>query len=801
MKRGKTINKWISMLVLCTMLLTLLSGCGKGAAGNENGNTADGNGNMTEESATNGSASDAKDTTDAGQGTEPTAMGRYVETVTDLSENLSGWRNRLFRLADSSIIITDSSKPFLISKDNGVTWEEEKSAWRERLIQEDKTIMDAAVAPDHTVAVIYSDYKEDGDFTQKFLLVKPDGTEIPVEIPLTTDEYYPMDTAVADNGRIFVTALGSDNLYEVKEDGSCEQFMTVQEGRPGLMRFQGNLLIMDGMGYKEPLLYDIERGEYIKDETLGDFVQTEYNGGNNFNIDDGYEMYFFPGEEDILYIAGQKGLHRHVISGSAMEQVIDGSLCTFSNPAHRIQSVILLDNNEFLALFTGTKLVRFVYDPDMPTVPNEKIKIYSLKENSTVQQAISLYQTAHPEVFLEYEIGMEQGGSVTRDDALKNLNTKIMAGEGPDVLILDNLPLDSYLEKGLLTDLTPLLGSLSGEEELFGNIVDAMKMQDGIYAMPCEISIPVIVGKEAQLSGAKDLKGIADMTEKLREDNPGKNINDLCTEKGVMRFYSMVCAPAWTDASGNLNKDAIREFLEQTNRIYHAQVDECDRDILDMYIQGNDSWMESFGEKREDSEYLRKWVNAMDYIGDYCQMAEGTVDGTLGYARTISISKVAGFEDCEWSVMNGQSSNVFCTRTILGISAASEHTEQAQDFVKLCLGKDNQTALLNGLPVNKAAFEKIFTTLPEYIEEDGAFGWEGSSRGDGTRLDFISYWPTEEQIARLRSCVESANTAYIENLILEGAVYEEGILYLRGDRSLEDAVNNIEKKVALYMAE
>ena len=48
---------------------------------------------------------------------------------------------------------------------------------------------------------------------------------------------------------------------------------------------------------------------------------------------------------------------------------------------------------------------------------------------------------------MEYETGMGDGDSVTREDALKKLNTRIMAGEGPDVIVLDDMPVDSYIEK------------------------------------------------------------------------------------------------------------------------------------------------------------------------------------------------------------------------------------------------------------------------------------------------------------------------------------------------------------------
>lgn len=271
------------------------------------------------------------------------------------------------------------------------------------------------------------------------------------------------------------------NLYEIKEDGSGEVFLTL-ELTPMLIQFQNDLMIIDGWDYDELLIYDMEKREYIEDEVLGDFVKENYkdrsNNGGSF-----YDLYFFMGEENILYLAGEnilylageKGLYRHVIGGSAIEQVIDGNLSVFNNPSYTLRGMLALDNSQFVALFSGGIVARFTYNPDIPTVPNEKLKVYSLKENKTVRQAVTLYQMAYPEIYVEYEIGMEDGSSVTREDALKSLNTKMMADDGPDVLILDNMPIDSYVEKGLLLDISPLLDGLSGDDALFGNFVEAFR--------------------------------------------------------------------------------------------------------------------------------------------------------------------------------------------------------------------------------------------------------------------------------------------------------------------------------------
>ncbi len=68
------------------------------------------------------------------------------------------------------------------------------------------------------------------------------------------------------------------------------------------------------------------------------------------------------------------------------------------------------------------------------------------EDEPVIRQAISLYQMKNPEIYVEYEVGLE-GNAATREDVIKNLNTRMMAGEGPDVLILDNMPMILILKR------------------------------------------------------------------------------------------------------------------------------------------------------------------------------------------------------------------------------------------------------------------------------------------------------------------------------------------------------------------
>lgn len=774
----------VAMLVF-SVLASALSGCGIHSADN-NENTVS-------------SASRNESGADGAQMPEGTAMGRYVEEITDLSEQI-GYARHIFRLENGSLLITDEINDFQTSTDNGATWKADENAgsWRAALTERE-SIVSLAVGPDNMTVVIYDVRQEDSpgeenpfNMNYEVMLVRPDGVRIPVEISVTEEDEHPYRVWISDGGRIFVSTFGP-NLYEVKEDGSSELFLTL-ESSPMLIQFQNNLMILDGWDYGELLIYDMEKREYIEDEVLRSFVRENYqdrsNNGGSF-----YDLYFFMGEENVLYLAGKKGLHRHVIGGNAIEQVIDGKLSVFNNPSFALRGMLALDNGQFIALFQGGVVVSFTYDPDIPTVPGEKLKVYSLKENNTVRQAVTLYQMADPEVYIEYEVGMEEGSSVTREDALKSLNTKMMAEDGPDVLILDNMPVDSYIEKGLLCDLSPVLDSLDGEDALFENLVNAFRTDGNIYMMPCEIELPVVYGPEINSSKAADLSGIADVLEERREEEPGRDLFGICAASGTMRLFSMISVPFWKTGAGEINREALEDYLVQIKRIYDVQMDGLSEEAIAQYQDLQMTMLEFGYDMENDSEINRENMDYMAYLMGERQILCSLMSGEYEYAALCSIPRMEEYKDDVIAWMGG---DIFYPRTLMGISAVSGNTEKAEAFVRLMLGKENQRSLFGGFAVNRAAFQNIWQ---EEAGGDEVYSNIAMMDEDGQVFQLVVYWPGERQIAELQSFMETVKIPYIEDVVLEEAVYEAGVVYLQGGQSLEETLDAIEKKASLYMAE
>lgn len=797
----KRFKNGIAMFLTMAAFVVSLNGCGIMGNGNNGGSTA---------------------ADDSGEGISPAAMGRYVEDTLDLSDKISGRGNNLYQLSNGNLLISDRSGEFMKSGDNGKTWITDTRRWRTKMLEEGVYISSMAVGPDNTVALIRQvDTSEDGtldgeesvpespfDYVLNFqvLIVRPDNTEILVDVPIMDSDDSLYKIYIADNGRIFVSTIGSSSLYEVREDGSSELFLALDGGRPELLRFQGDLMLIDGNRFDGPVLYDMAKEEFIEDEVLTEFVSANYGDRNDtYDADDTYRLYYFFSGEDVLYLAGEKGLYRHVIGGSVMEQIIDGNLCSLGNPSYKLQGMLPLENNEFLALFEGGKIVHYMYDAGIPAKPSEKITVYGLEDNETIRQAINTYQIRNPEVYIEFEIGMDGSSSVTKEDAIKNLNTKIMAGEGPDVLLLDNMPLDSYLEKGLLLDLAPILEEIDQEEGIFGNITEAVKKDGKVCVMPCEVRIPVMMADKKYIAELQDIEDVADMAEALREENPGKDLLGFCSAKSIMRLYSMACAPAWITADGELNKEAVAQFLEQMKRIYDAQMDGISADVVKSYDEMNEYYTNYVGVPYDDTDDVRTGTDVMSYLGGVIQMVNGTFcvfDNFNGFNMMTSIQRTEGYENAGWTTMKGQGGSVFWAVSLLGISTASNQQERAADFVKSCFGKENQTGLYYGLPVNKTAFEEYLKpSSAKDVQEDGTCGCYMLSNNEGLQVYLNVYWPDEEQRAAFRKCMEETDTAYFKNDIIEYAIYENGIAYIQGTESLEKSMEDIEKKISIYMAE
>lgn len=774
-------RKKIICLLLAVVLVFTLAGCGGGNSNGGQSNASSGAGTAAEGGEQKGNPDGAN---------EQQAMGRYVEEEIDLTELASSPFTNLCRREDGSLVALNCTGGYLVSKDEGVTWNDETPEWLREI---DGWTSMIAMTPDGTCGISYYAGEEEIN-----ILVLSDGTQVPIEIPSTEENKYIRQIIATDDNRMLAN-VGLGNLYEVHKDGSCELLVETQT-HASFTAVKGNLVFMDSDGSdgKMPVIYDMEAGGYIEDDALMEFVNGSY-GERYYNGSYDCTMYMLPGEERVLYLIGNKGIHRHAIGGNMMEQIVDGSLSMLSNPSYSIASAMQLENNVFLVLFSNGKLLRLTYDPNVSAVPEKMLKIYSLKENNDLRQIIALYQSQNPDVYISYQIGMEEGSSVTREDAVKKLNTEIMAGTGPDLIVMDGLPFTSYVQKGVLLDITDYLKEYSAGTPLFDNIIEALKVDGKAYVAPATISLPKLIGRGDVLDKITDLSNIGEAVEILREEHPGDDIIGICSGEGVMNRFAPVSAPGWVNADGTVNRDNIKEFLEECKRIYDAQLDGIRTEVTQQYAKMNEWYLGTYNQSMDRMDWSIS-SDIIDYIAGEAYLLSGWLETYYSYSMCNSLDRKVGYEESRMESMQDRCSNVFMPQTMLGISAVSPQIDFARLFMDFFLSTSVQESCY-GFPINQEAYDKQFTPKEGDVGENGEYGSFSLSSQDGESISYEFYWPEDAKIAELKAEIASVNTAYIHDEVLEDAVFKRGASYIRGELTLDRALDEIENEIAIYMAE
>ena len=733
-----------------------------------------------------------------GNGGQQIITGRYVETETDLPEQMESIAG-IYKQPDGKLVIIGTEGDFLVSQDNGASWKDGSRKW----IQEKASgsyIMDVKMDSKDIVGIIYTE--NDGEESSgtdsmfrtslKCDLLLPDETVIPVQFSMPDEDWIDRFW-ISDTDRYFVSTI-EGNIYEVEEDGSSRLYL-MTEGCPQMIQFLGKLMIIDGYDFKAPLLYDMEKEEYVEDEVLAEFVQENY-GDRGFNGAGWQNMWFFPGEEDVIYLAGKKGLHRHVMGGATIEQIIDGKLSRLGSPQYGIAGMVFLKEGEFLAVSNNGKVINFTYDSEKEAIPQDELKVYSLEENADMYAAVSFYQIQNPDVFVKYEVGMEQGGAVTKEDAIKKLNTQLMAGGGPDILMLDGLPADSFMEKGLLYDLGDFVDNLE-KEEMFENMVRSLEKENGVYAIPGQIKFPVMLGRESGIAKMAGLSSAADIIERMRQNNPGRDLIGLYSEKAIMKYFSLISSQEWKKEE-EIDMEAVEEFLTQTKRIYEAQVNGMEEKNAKRLLQSDEDNAQRAGDKWMYD--LVHYGFYMDYVAGYSEAFTGVSNSPHSYMELASIAKAEGLKDTILVPLEGKEGRVFIPEIILGISSVTSEKELAEDFLKTFLGKENQGSL-SGYSVNRKAFSEAFEPEKDRIGENGEYGTVGVIDEDGREILLNVFIPTDEETAAVREWMETARIPYLEDSVFEECIFEEGSYYVRGEREMEETLKAIEKRLAIYIAE
>ena len=545
--------------------------------------------------------------------------------------------------------------------------------------------------------------------------------------------------AVLENGNIVSADMGKECFVYQQEDGSL--LTSFPCGWYESLRVSGNQI-------------------YITDRTSS-YVQN-YNAEQQvfetpiaLEIDNSVRIF---SDEDDVYLGCPKGIFRTKKGGEEFQKILDAGTYHFAR-----ENIILLK------FFVCGDAFYFVYGEDGGSIkkyvpaeegdePDQSLTVYSLQNNDVILDMISEFQNKYPDIEIIYETGEGAEGSVTIADRIRALNARILAGDGPDVFVLDGLPTESYIKKGILADLMPTLADR--KEDLVPGILSAYTTEEKVYMLPLRFSVPVFVTSGQESSVYSTLEALVEYSE---ENNGimqgGYSYADLVE----MLYYNY--RPDMISKDGVVKKESLKIFLEQTKRF-------CESEGIS-------------GTTDHSRTYLQGYSGANDLLYGNAKFMFVLVNGGSELAELPSIVK---YKNGEIVGNNG----VFFPSAMLGVNSMSKKKDLAYLFFQFAISNEVQKRhiFFSGYPIDVKVLDKFANTDLSHIVVAG---------GNNGELDF-SYF-TKEESAQMIGIAENVSTPFTVNASVWQIIENESVEYLKGEKGLEECVDVIASRVQLYLYE
>lgn len=749
-----------SIVLAVALALTSLMGCSGGAKNTQ-------------------SSADAEETS-VSQGASG-GVGRFVEEELSLPDGYS--RPEVVRvLEDGSIGViaeTEQTCALLTSQDLGETWEEEKLNGVEADI-----IQAFALAPDGRAA--FCEYSEGASVPLKYWDAEGNLQQLSLDLDAGDGYNGIWQMQFDDNGELFAMDYNGELLNINLTDGSCTQPFDMRGVQASYFSIAGTTLL--AVQTEGVYLFDTETGESLEDEAvLNDLIASDKEL-QYVSSDSGFPLIFAGGsQEDRILLAYSDGIFHFTLGGSVKEQLVDGNLSSLSSLTALFTSMAYVDEDHLLVTISDSekKLLRFTYDENVSSMPEKELTVYSLYDSTALRLGINVFQKVYPDVYVNLQIGLsDEDSGVTLEDSLKALSTEILAGNGPDVLILDDMPVQSYIEKGVLTDISDLVEEVRSEDGLFDNIVDGSREEDGsIYAVPLRFLAEFVQGDAQTVAAAGSLSSLTDRAEELKGAEGYKGVLPPRGKENLLYELFEADSADWITQDGELDMDKLEAYYTQAKRLYDMDSGQGDEVYSSVYTYGS------------------------------YEVINGTLTtlGTLSKTNILEFGSLASLDDLQlalsvmektgdtYGLFNNEETPSYIPYLQVGINASGD-VENARALVKTLLGKE-AGADANGFPVNRAAYETLAQKKLEESQELSLGVSLAGSDAEGEMLSVEYIQLTQEQIDTCTAMLESLKTPVLTDGVIRELVLKQGEAYLSGEQSLEETLDQVQKKVSLYLSE
>lgn len=419
----------------------------------------------------------------------------------------------------------------------------------------------------------------------------------------------------------------------------------------------------------------------------------------------------------------------------------------------------------WLQYFDQGILMQYTPNPSGKIEP-EVLTVWSLEKIDAIQAAVCHWNHTHATPIFRYE-------TAKNDEDLTRLNLELSNGQGPDVLILDGLDVPAYLD--FMTTLDGL--DTAG---VYDNLLEPFTVSGQLLAIPTRMN-PWLLGRTA--TGTRKVESLSDFAGLVTTST---GVLDLSADFGnAYRYYDALYNvtyaedvfdqwyPAWQDAifeNGRFREDAFREFLTETKRLVeHYSLGT----LADAGLEERDYFTAT-----DDSIFGNSTKRSFPYT-----LAATNYVGLHSYWWDTDPVKPQDPIPCIIDGIPGPDGTGVTVPKHIAAVRAGGNEEEGLAFVQLLLDEkmqlggqyyDNGGA--DGYPVKWTAIDRLIAKKEGYLNQSFA-----------VENDF-------------NRTLEGLSAVLIADIPYEAAL-EAALGYYTGELTLDDAIAQVQKRTALYLAE